>query len=170
MLDQNIHRFNPISVTLVKSMKLICKKRDKSHLTHTLVSIFNQILWLRCCLYKSILLWTPWCDDQIVWPQSLLKPVSFVDPQMGYGAVLFWRWLPAFFLCPMLVHKDTCADVFIYSRWHIFPPILQHYMDGWMDGWKVPGISMKSSRLGCSGVRPGWIISALLVYAEVERI
>lgn len=28
---------------------------------------------------------------------------------------------------------------------------------------------MKSSRLGCSGVRPGWIISALLVYAEEEE-
>lgn len=40
---------------------------------------------------------------------------------------------------------------------------------GWMDGWQVPGISMKSSRLGCSGIRPGWIISALLVYTEEGR-
>lgn len=40
--------------------------------------------------------------------------------------------------------------------------------DRQVDG-HVPGISMKSSRLGCSGVRPGWIISALLVYAEEER-
>lgn len=30
-------------------------------------------------------------------------------------------------------------------------------------------MSMKSSRLGCSGVKPGWIISALLVYAEEEE-
>ena len=36
-------------------------------------------------------------------------------------------------------------------------------------GKSVPGISMKSSRLGCSGGRPGWIISALLVYAEEEE-
>lgn len=39
-------------------------------------------------------------------------------------------------------------------------------LDGGMHGWKVPGISMKSSRLGCSGMSPGWIMSALLVYTE----
>lgn len=30
-------------------------------------------------------------------------------------------------------------------------------------------MSMKSSRLGCSGVRSGWIMSALLVQAEEEE-
>lgn len=35
--------------------------------------------------------------------------------------------------------------------------------------WWLPGMSMKSSRLGWRGVKPGWIISALLVYAEEEN-
>ncbi len=33
-----------------------------------------------------------------------------------------------------------------------------------------PGMSIRSSKLGCSGVKPGWIISALLVYTETTGV
>lgn len=70
--------------------------------------------------HHNVIIW--FCDCK---PQSLLKPVNFVDPQMWYGAVFFSGG------GSLLSFTVLCSCTRIW--WYTFPPILHNYMDGWMD-------------------------------------